>query len=46
MQSEYPLGEVVAAAALQALMFGVVHALIDRLGARVLERVTGEWPGD
>ena len=46
MQSEYSIGEVVAAAALQALVFGVVQALIDRLGARVFERVTGEWPGD
>ena len=46
MQSEYKIGEVVAAAALQALVFGVVQALIDRLGARVFERVTGEWPGD
>lgn len=46
MQSEYSVGEVVAAAALQALVFGVVQALIDRAGARVYERVTGEWPGD
>jgi Protein of unknown function (DUF4235) len=46
MQSEYSIGEVVAATALQALVFGIVQALIDRLGARVWERVTGEWPGD
>jgi hypothetical protein len=46
LQSEYSLGEVVAAAALQAVVFGVVQALIDRLGARAFEHVTGEWPGD
>ncbi len=46
MQSEYSLAEVVAAAALQALVFGVVQAVIDRLGARAYERLTGEWPGD
>jgi alcohol dehydrogenase class IV len=46
MQSEYAIGEVVAAAALQALVFGVVHALLDRLGARAWQQLTGEWPGD
>lgn len=46
MQSEYSIGEVVAAAALQALVFGIVQALVDRLGARVYEQITGEWPGD
>jgi hypothetical protein len=46
LQSEYSLKEVVAAAALQALVFGIVHALIDRLGARAYQRITGQWPGD
>lgn len=46
MQSEYSIGEVVAASALSALVFGVVQALIDRLGARAFERLTGEWPGE
>ena len=46
LESEYSMGEVLAAAAVQALIFGVVHALIDRLGARAFERITGSWPGD
>lgn len=46
LQSEYPLVQIILAAALQGLVFAVVKALIDRGGARVFERVTGEWPGD
>jgi len=39
------LPEVLAAAALQGLVFAVVRAAIDRGGARVYARLTGEWPG-
>jgi NhaP-type Na+/H+ or K+/H+ antiporter len=46
LESEYPLTQIILAAALQGLVFAVVKALIDRGGARVFERVTGEWPGD
>jgi len=37
--------EVVAAAALHGAVFGATKALVDRLGARGFERVTGVWPG-
>jgi Protein of unknown function (DUF4235) len=46
LQSEYSLKSVVLAAALQGLIFAVVKAVIDRGGARMFERLTGEWPGD
>jgi hypothetical protein len=46
LQSEYSLKSVLLAAAIQGLIFAVVKALIDRGGARVFERLTGEWPGD
>jgi hypothetical protein len=46
LQSEYPLKEIVLASLLQGAVFSVVKALIDRGGARVFQRWTGEWPGD
>ncbi len=46
LESEFRLREIVAAAALQGMVFAVVKAMIDRGGARVFQRVTGEWPGD
>ncbi|MGJ9373796.1 DUF4235 domain-containing protein [Nesterenkonia sp. CF4.4] len=46
MQSDFKLGEVLLAAALQGALFAFVKALVDRGGARVFQRLTGEWPGD
>jgi hypothetical protein len=46
LQSEYSLGEVLLAAAIQGMIFALVKALIARAGARGFERLTGEWPGD
>ncbi len=46
LQSEYPMGQVVLAAAIQGAIFASVKAVIDRTGARVFERVTGAWPGN
>ena len=46
LQSEYPLGQVVLAAAIQGMIFAAVKALIDRGGARGFERLTGSWPGN
>jgi hypothetical protein len=45
LQTEYSMGEVVLAAAIQGLIFGAVKAVIDRSGARLFERLTGSWPG-
>ncbi|SCY04158.1 Protein of unknown function [Microbacterium sp. LKL04] len=46
LESEFGLGEVLIAAALQGALFALVKALVDRGGARAFERATGEWPGD
>lgn len=37
-------GEVLAAAALQGAIFGVVRAAVDRGGAAGVRRLTGRWP--
>ncbi|TQK17931.1 uncharacterized protein DUF4235 [Microbacterium sp. SLBN-154] len=46
LESEYGLGELLIATAIQGAIFAVVKALVDRGGARAFERVTGSWPGD
>ena len=46
LQSEYRMREVVLAAAVQGAIFAATKAAIDRAGARVFTRVTGNWPGD
>jgi hypothetical protein len=35
---------ILPAAALHGVVFGVVKALVDRLGAQQFERMTGTWP--
>lgn len=37
-------GEILAAAALQGLIFAVVKAAVDRAGATGVRHVTGRWP--
>ena len=46
LQSEYRLPKILVAALLQGAIFSAVRALINRGGARLFERWTGEWPGD
>jgi hypothetical protein len=46
LESEYSLRKILVAATLQGAIFAVVRALIDRGGARLFERWTGEWPGN
>jgi len=46
LQSDNALGKIVLAAALEGAIFAVVRALIDRVGARGFQKVTGTWPGD
>ena len=38
-------GEILAAAALQGAIFAVTRAVVQRGGATVARRITGEWPG-
>ena len=45
LETEYPLKEILLAAAIQGAIFSVVKTIIDRQGARLFERATGEWPG-
>ena len=45
LQSEYDLREIVAAAVVQGAIYATVKALTDPGGARLYERVTGDWPG-
>jgi hypothetical protein len=46
LQSEYPLWEVLVAATIQGMIFSVTKAIVQRGGARALEKLTGDWPGD
>lgn len=45
LEARYPVGQVVAAAAIQGAVFAAVKAAVDRGGARAFQRWTGEWPG-
>ena len=45
LETDYPFKEILLAAALQGVIFSVVKTVIDRQGARIFERWTGEWPG-
>jgi hypothetical protein len=44
--SHYSWREVLAAAAVEGAVFGLVRAAIDRGGARGYQKLTGVWPGD
>ena len=46
LESEYPLKEILIAAVVQGAIYSLVKTLIDRGGARMFQRWTGEWPGD
>lgn len=46
LQSEYSWQEVLLGALIQGAIFSVVRAAVNRGGARLFERWTGQWPGD
>jgi hypothetical protein len=46
LESEYRLRKILVAAMVQGAIFSLVRALINRGGARLFQRWTGEWPGD
>lgn len=46
LESEYSIRQVLLAAAVQGAIFAVVKAAIQRGGARMFQRATGDWPGD
>jgi hypothetical protein len=45
LETSYPLRQILLAAAIQGAIFSVVKAVIDRQGARLFQKWTGEWPG-
>jgi hypothetical protein len=45
LATEYPFKQILIAAVLQGAIFSLVKTIIDRQGARLFERATGEWPG-
>ncbi len=45
LDKQYPLKEILFAAALEGVIYSVTKTVIDRGGARLFERWTGKWPG-
>ncbi len=43
---EAPWGKIVAAAALQGVIFRTTRVVVDRYGARGWYYLTGSWPGE
>lgn len=45
LETSYPFRQILLAAAIQGAIFSVVKTVIDRQGARLFEKWSGEWPG-
>ena len=45
LETEYPFKHILLAAVVQGAIFSAVKTIIDRQGARLFEKATGEWPG-
>ncbi|MET4430214.1 MULTISPECIES: DUF4235 domain-containing protein [unclassified Mycolicibacterium] len=45
LETEYPFKQILLAAVIQGAIFSAVKTIIDRQGARLFEKATGEWPG-
>jgi hypothetical protein len=45
LETSYPFKEILVAAAVQGAIFSFVKTVIDRQGARLFEKWSGEWPG-
>jgi len=46
LESEYGIRQILIASAVQGAIFATVKALVNRGGARMFQKATGEWPGD
>ncbi|MDX6302135.1 MAG: hypothetical protein QOF53_3349 [Nocardioidaceae bacterium] len=46
LESEYGLRQILIASAVQGAIFATVKAVVNRGGARLFQKATGEWPGD
>lgn len=45
LETEYAIKEILIAAAIQGALYSLIKTIVDRGGARVFQRMTGEWPG-
>ena len=45
LETEYPFKQILLADVVQGAIFSAVKTIIDRQGARLFEKATGEWPG-
>jgi hypothetical protein len=45
LETDYPFKQILLAAAVEGIIYSVVKTVIDRQGARLFEKWTGEWPG-
>src|ERR1700712_807446 len=45
LETSYPFKEILVVAAVQGAIFSVVKTVIDRQGARLFQKWSGEWPG-
>lgn len=45
LETSYPFRQILLAAAIQGAIYSVVKTTIDRQGARLFEKWSGEWPG-
>lgn len=46
LSTDYSLKEIFISTAVQGAIYALVKVIIDRGGARLFERITGEWPGE
>lgn len=46
LETDYPISEILLAAAAQGAVFAVVKAITQRGGAHLFQKWTGEWPGE
>lgn len=44
LETEYPLNQILIAAAVQGAIYSLVKTIIDRAGAGAFQRWSGEWP--
>jgi hypothetical protein len=46
LSTAYSLKEILISTVIQGAIYALVKTMIDRGGARLFERMTGEWPGE
>ncbi|MGF0224911.1 DUF4235 domain-containing protein [Dietzia natronolimnaea] len=46
LDTDHRMSEILAATALQGAIFAVTKVVVDRAGAVMFQRITGDWPGE